>query len=198
MRQSGKRSPCPSCGRDSDGDCRFSDQVVLCHSGKRFAPPTHLRVGDVITLQGRPWALVATGKGYDGAAHVFKPHRPQSGHQPRHHQQTAQQIDDLRSLQRLGDELDALAGIALGIAPLEQLLDADIEQARDTCEQAFSCSQMLLALLTRVTRVEASYSALLEEVVVIQRDLRFQLTDLNRYVACPAKYWQHFLLQRAS
>ena len=76
MQQSGKRSPCPSCGRDSDGDCRFSDQVVLCHSGKRFAPPKHLRIGDVITLQGRPWELVATDKGYDGAAHVFKPHRP--------------------------------------------------------------------------------------------------------------------------
>lgn len=198
MQQSSKRSPCPICGRDKDSDCRFSDQVVLCHAGKRFAPPQHLRIGDLVNVQGRPWALVATGKGYDGAAHVFKPHRANSRHRPRPQKRAVQVIDDLHNLERCVDQLDALAGTALEIPPLEQLLDADITKAREICEEAFSTSQKLLALLSRVSRVQPSYEPLLEEVRMTQRDLRFQLADLNRYVAYPGKYWEIFLLQGAS
>jgi hypothetical protein len=198
MQQSSKQTPCPACGRGVDGDCRFSDQVVLCHVGRRFAPPQHLRIGDQISIHGRPWALVATGKGYDGAAHVFKPHRENSRHRPRPQKRAVQVIDDLHNLERCVDVLDSLAGTALEIPPLEQLLDEDITKARDICEEAFSTSQKLLALLSRISRVQPSYEPLLAEVRMTQRDLRFQLADLNRYVDCPAKYWEIFLLQGAS
>ena len=73
--QSSKTNPCPICSRDSDGDCRWDDEVIFCHNGSSFAPPQDLHIGDITTVAGRPWALVKTNAGYDGAAHVFKPHR---------------------------------------------------------------------------------------------------------------------------
>ena len=75
--QSSKRSnPCPMCGRSKDGDCRFDDDVIFCHQGSSSGPPANLQIGDVLIRQGREWALVKTNAGFDGAACVFKPHRP--------------------------------------------------------------------------------------------------------------------------
>ena len=196
MRQSGKRSPCPSCGRDSDGDCRFSDQVVLCHSGKRFAPPKHLRVGDVITLQGRPWALVATGKGYDGAAHVFKPHNPRN-------KQKLDRSAGLRraaagnDLHRIDDALGAFqvaAQTVLAIPPLEQMLDHEINEARNSAIAAEQQGRELIQRLTRAKYVAPYCEVALREVEKIHRTLRYQLQDLNRYCASPGHYWASNLL----
>ncbi|QNI44586.1 hypothetical protein SynRCC2555_00798 [Synechococcus sp. WH 8101] len=76
LTRSSKRMPCPICGRNSDGDCRFNDELILCHLGSRFSPPEHLRIGDVVSINGTDWALTRTGVGYDGAAHQFQLHRP--------------------------------------------------------------------------------------------------------------------------
>ena len=75
MQVSSKTTPCPCCGRTKDPDCRFSDELILCHNGSTSGPPAQLRIGETITIQGRPWALVKTDAGYDGAAHCFRPHR---------------------------------------------------------------------------------------------------------------------------
>gem|GEM_PF-6964121 len=75
LRPSGPRDLCPVCGRNVDGDCRFSDDLILCHPGTRFGPPQHLRPGDVIDINGAPWALIRSDAGFDGAAHEFRPDR---------------------------------------------------------------------------------------------------------------------------
>ena len=89
MQVSSKKSPCPCCGRTKDPDCRFSDDLILCHCGSTSGPPQHLRLRDVIQIQGRPWQLMKINAGYDGAAHCFKPHqererthRQESWHRP--------------------------------------------------------------------------------------------------------------------
>lgn len=84
LQQSSRRSPCPICRRDTDGDCRFGADLILCHQGTRFAPPPNLRPGDVVTVDGAPWALIRTGAGYDGAAFEFRPHRPRVDHRVGH------------------------------------------------------------------------------------------------------------------
>ena len=71
-----KNNPCPICGRTKDTDCRWSDDVILCHQGRSFGPPAELQVGDTITIEGKAWALVSRKGGFDGSAAVFKPHRP--------------------------------------------------------------------------------------------------------------------------
>ena len=75
MQRSGRNNPCPSCGRVSDGDCAWSDDVIFCHAGSNHGPDPSLKIGDTVFIDGKPWALVKTGAGYSGAAHVFKPHQ---------------------------------------------------------------------------------------------------------------------------
>ena len=69
MKTSGRNSPCPVCSRVKDADCRFNDEVVLCHSG------TDLRPGDTITINGAQWAFIHHRGGFSGSAAVFRPHR---------------------------------------------------------------------------------------------------------------------------
>ena len=69
MKSSGHNQPCPVCSRVKDADCRFNDEVVLCHTG------TDLRPGDTITISGAQWAFIHHNGGFSGMAAVFKPHR---------------------------------------------------------------------------------------------------------------------------
>ena len=75
MKRSGRNNPCPSCGRISDADCRWTDDVIFCHQGSSHGPDQNLRIGDTIDIDGKPWALVKTNGGFDGAAYIFKPHQ---------------------------------------------------------------------------------------------------------------------------
>ena len=75
---SSRRTPCPICGRNRDGDCRISDELVLCHYGKSKYPPEDMKSGDVIDgLDGRQWAF--TNIAADGRTAVFALHKPQLG-----------------------------------------------------------------------------------------------------------------------
>jgi len=75
--RSGPRNPCPVCARVKDSDCRWNAEVVYCHQGSTIGPPEGLRVGDVIDVQGQPWALVRIGSGFAASAYQFRPHREQ-------------------------------------------------------------------------------------------------------------------------
>ncbi|QNI54646.1 hypothetical protein SynBIOSE41_02141 [Synechococcus sp. BIOS-E4-1] len=72
MKSSGHNQPCPVCSRVKDADCRFNDEVVLCHTG------TDLRPGDTITISGAQWAFIHHKGGFSGMAAVFMPHRERS------------------------------------------------------------------------------------------------------------------------
>lgn len=68
--QSGRRTPCPICGRTKDDDCRWNDEVILCHTG------TDLKPGDTLVVGDKEWAFIHHKGGFSGMAAVFKPHRP--------------------------------------------------------------------------------------------------------------------------
>ena len=76
MEYSSRKKPCPICGRFKDADCRWNDEVIFCHKGSNFAPPSHLKIGDVLIVNSLNWALVKVNAGHSGRAHIFKPHRP--------------------------------------------------------------------------------------------------------------------------
>ena len=69
--------PCPICGRDKDKDCRTNraGDVILCHRGNTFHPPT-LDVGEIIT--GTKWAYCGSGEDCIGTFSKFIIHRPTS------------------------------------------------------------------------------------------------------------------------
>ena len=69
MQTSSKRTPCPACQRTHDGDCRFTSDLILCHTG------TDLRPGECITIDGQQWAFIRHNGGFSGQAAVFRPHR---------------------------------------------------------------------------------------------------------------------------
>ena len=69
MKASGRNNPCPHCQRVKDADCRWNDEVILCHTG------TDLKPSDVITINGAQWAFIHHRGGFSGSAAVFKPHR---------------------------------------------------------------------------------------------------------------------------
>ena len=87
MQHSSQRTACPICGRRKDHDCRWSDDVILCHTG------SDLRPGDTLTIAGRQWAFIRPDGGHSGRAAVFKPHRPRNrGTDNKHTPNTAQQL----------------------------------------------------------------------------------------------------------
>lgn len=79
LEPSGKRNPCPICGRTADGDCRTADGLVICHHGSSHHPPEGLRPGYVIEgRDGQRWAF--TGETTDGRGSTFTLDKPR--HQP--------------------------------------------------------------------------------------------------------------------
>jgi hypothetical protein len=69
MQTSGPKTPCPVCQRTKDADCRFTTDLILCHTG------TDLRPGECITIDGQQWAFIRHNGGFSGQAAVFRPHR---------------------------------------------------------------------------------------------------------------------------
>ncbi len=67
--------PCPICNRDKDDDCRTNraGDVILCHRGNTFHPPT-MKLGEIIS--GTQWAYCGSGEDCTGTFSTFIIHRP--------------------------------------------------------------------------------------------------------------------------
>ena len=75
MQTSSPARPCPCCGRTRDSDCRWNDNTILCHQGQSHSPPSHLKRGDTIDVDGKQWAVIRFDGGFAGRAMVLKPDR---------------------------------------------------------------------------------------------------------------------------
>ena len=62
------------CGRVRKGHCRWGDGVWHCFVGDTNHPPSNIRIGDVIDINGEQAALVATDGGHSGNSYVFRAH----------------------------------------------------------------------------------------------------------------------------
>jgi hypothetical protein len=81
LQPTSRRTPCPICTRQKDGDCRIGDDLVFCHYGSSHHPPKHLKPGDVHPgFDGQQWAF--TGDTSDGRAAIFTIHRPRQSPRP--------------------------------------------------------------------------------------------------------------------
>lgn len=67
--------PCPICGRRKDRDCQIHREglAVLCHHGVSHAPPSGLRMGEVIAEQ---WAFCGERQNAIGRCSLFRQHQP--------------------------------------------------------------------------------------------------------------------------
>ncbi|MFM7551154.1 MAG: DUF3987 domain-containing protein [Cyanobacteriota bacterium] len=78
--QSGPRTPCPICGRNTTSACTtFIDgerRRVNCFDGQTFQPPGGLKHGDTITIAGVTWAFTGDGRNPSiGPFSTFVEHR---------------------------------------------------------------------------------------------------------------------------
>lgn len=74
-RGSGRRHPCPICSRTRDADCQIhvGGHAVLCHHGVNDAPPSGLRMGEVIA---GGWAFCGERQNAIGRCSLFRQHQP--------------------------------------------------------------------------------------------------------------------------
>lgn len=191
LEPSSKRNPCPSCGRTKDGDCRFNDELILCHQGSSHAPPLGLRVGGVVSIGGRPWALVNQSGGFDGAAAVFVPHRENyrptvksSAERKRHatelHTRTTLFKSLVRSFLQQADE--ALAVPEFIWSPPDQLRCnfALIEQAEKEGQQLLKAMQPICRENPDLRPIKALIDMALQQLGYQRRDVeRFRLNYLG-------------------
>lgn len=80
---SGPGRPCPLCGRNTSDQCRRRAGEIHCWFGSSFSPPPGLRLGDVVTIEGSPWAVVNLAGGFGHNSLVLRPHREQQRGQRR-------------------------------------------------------------------------------------------------------------------
>lgn len=187
MQRSGGRNPCPCCGRLKTSHCAWSidgteDDMILCHAGERWGPPPGLSIGDVLDIDGRSWALTATGKGFAGRSHVFRPHRPGE----------RQPMQLPAAVRRANAQL--LAMQPLNAAPLEDqwaALQRDVRLVFDPARQqrpdrldrltaVMERCRHLLAALRRAMRSDPTLTPYAEHATGWLRQLRYEHQHVSR------------------
>lgn len=76
--RSGRKNPCPICGRTKDDKCAFKSDTIHCYCGVTNSPP-NLKLGEIIHINygsTRDWALVKKDAGFSGNHCIFIPNKP--------------------------------------------------------------------------------------------------------------------------
>ncbi len=182
LTRSSKRTPCPVCGRNSDGDCRYSDELILCHHGSRFSPPQQLRIGDVVSINGTEWALTRTGVGYDGAAYQFQPHHPKPSQETR---RQASRRHGRRSLKLIAraELLQFLAVYREAMRCPEFILCTpdELKQYFSAIDRASQQGPRLLARLSALARSDQSWRRYAKAVQLKLKTLGYEQADSKHF-----------------
>lgn len=196
--RSSKRTPCPICGRTKDADCSWTTDLILCHQSDSSQSAASMRIGDTVKVDNRDWALIRLNAGFSGKAAVFRPH--QSGeksvltYQQMQSVAVVEAVSEAESIEEQMKRLIRSIDKTLSMPCVEFMLDSDIKIERDLAEVAYEESKGLLKSLTRLSRTDSYFAALLEEFEVKMRQLKYQLDDLTLYCENPGKYCENFLI----
>lgn len=71
MQHSSRKNPCPVCFRTKDDKCRISATRIFCYVGDSFSPPSSLRLGDLIKINGEQWKLISCNAGFSQNSYAF-------------------------------------------------------------------------------------------------------------------------------
>lgn len=183
---SGRSRPCELCGRNTDGKCRRGPGWISCWHGSTFHPPD-LKVGEVVTIEGEPWAVVSVRGGFGGNSTVLRPH------QERQHLPRAAR----RKLERSEAEIVAgklrlltpLIAEALAVEPFEHLRDDQFREVHQLIQLAVEETTKLLPRLAAIAGSDVALRRLLVLLGLQLRELRFQAEDADRW----ASSWEYRL-----
>ena len=169
-----KATPCPICGRTKDGDCRWGDDWIACHSG---AAANNLKPGQTIEADGQTWYLSRTGGGHSGMAHVYRPHRPG---QPQRHHCSKRDTDELAlvaTCYRLCALLRLRVHAALRLPHWEYCTPAELSLVPAT----YISIQQLIHRLQRARRSDPALGDRLPGARRWLKTMGYQLADLQRF-----------------
>ena len=186
---SSRRNPCPCCGRNVDSDCRWNDEVMFCHVGSRFAPPSHLKVGETLIVNGLEWALVKTDAGHSGRAFVFKPHRQLENtfnYSPHIYKEQKTKKDELFriAIQAFEDFLK-VSKAALDAGNFQECTLEELRKAKKLIERAVEEGKELKTVMLQMQRNDRRYSDYLE--LIDQRNKEINYLKKNADSFC----WEH-------
>lgn len=172
---SGRGNPCPICGRTKDGDCRWGDDWIACHTG---AAANNLQRGQTIEANGCTWYLSRTGGGHSGMAHVYRHHRPGQRQKARHRAQAdLDLLAKVRACRRFYAELRPRVHAALRLPPWECCTPLELRLVADT----FDAVQQLIHHLQQARRMDQTLARLLPIARHWLQALGYQLADLQQF-----------------
>ena len=186
MYSSRRNSPCPICSRTKDTDCRWNDDVILCHQGTTHGPPTHLKPGNTLDLDGQKWALVSMTGGFDGAAHVFRPHQERRNRAPTFARQgNKQELFDLSVKSACArsdaDDFLVIAQDALDVLDFES---APPDELKESFALIYKAERQGLAVheeLQSLLRDDKELRPVFELVNSTLKDLLYQRKDADSF-----------------
>ena len=172
---SSKANPCPICGRTKDGDCRWGDDWIACHSG---AAANNLKPGQTIEADGQTWYLSRTGGGHSGMAHVYRPHRPGQFQKGRSGSAaTTKALAEVLACRQFHAALRPRVHAALRLPHWEYCTPAELRMVTDS----FNAAQQLIHHLKRARRADPALVRLLPTALRWLKALGYHLNDLNRF-----------------
>ena len=180
LSKSGPHSPCPVCGRDTDGDCRFKDDLILCHQGTSFQPP-QMRLGEVLEIDGELWALVSTKAGFDGAAYAFRPDK-NAGYPANYDRQPQRGLNADKAREAFAAIDEALSLDEFGFATLPEL-NENWERVRRANELSLALKQALLKLWRNEPDVGRKETLRRQVFLLLdaRKAIQYQRRDLNHF-----------------
>ena len=170
-----KANPCPICGRTKDGDCRWNDDWIACHSG---SSANNLKPGQTIEADGQTWYLSRTGGGHSGMAHVYRPHRPgQSQKGRRGSAASTKVLAEVVACRQFHAALRPRVHAALRLPHWEYCSPAELRLVVDS----FNAAQELIHHLKRARRIDPALMQLLPVALHWIKALGYQLVDLRHF-----------------
>jgi hypothetical protein len=176
LHRSSRHTPCPICCRQKDGDCRWSDTWIACHSG---AAVNDLLPSQTIEAGGQTWYLSRTGGGHSGMAHIYRPHRPHHGQgQLRRGAKTNAKAKTLAAVtRRYYTALRPRVHAALRLPIWEHCNLLELQLVADT----FAACQQLIHHLQQARRNDPALAQLLPIARHWIKAVGYQLADLQRF-----------------
>jgi len=179
---SSKWNPCPVCGRDSDDKCRRSNELLSCYWGERFAPPAGLKLGQVLDIEGRHWAVVNLSGGFAGNSLILRPHVDQHDFKPAQRQQRQLEAAVLApALREVFGKVRAYVHASLAVLELEQATADELRRDQQLLAATRRHLQELRAPLVLARREDPSLARMVSAVDHWLRLVSFQAADMESF-----------------
>tara|TARA_R100001443_G_scaffold47372_1_gene60024 strand:- start:3388 stop:3987 length:600 start_codon:yes stop_codon:yes gene_type:complete len=186
MQSSKRNNPCPVCSRVKDSDCRWNDEVILCHRGSTNSPPENLRVGNTLEIEGRTWALVATCGGFDGQAYVFKhhqekvnPHRENAW--PDHKKELFERSIQAHKAKKRAEQFFHLAQKAVDVLEFVSATPEELKESFSLIYQAKEDGEQIQKELKSLVFDNKELAPILELVIKANKEINYQYIDANHF-----------------